>query len=436
MPLASSVDLVIAGAHNIMSAINYPPPGSPLAPLTDSEANVLRNLSELLSNRKPIPAPLPQPAAILRVEPPVRVPPGFPPAATVPPPTTLPQPASILRVGNPSKAPIENATVKSTQEEAIKKNVTFDESTGPKGHCNRQKAWKQARKPVPAPAEPPRYPTRSRANLAMTSADVAAAATLLNDPTFAASVEFANTAIHPDTDESVEYKALLNSSAGSLWVDGTADEIGWLASGNLLSGTTSGTETIHFIHVSQILQGKKATFLKVVVADKPNKAIKHIVRFTISGDKIDYAGDCSTKTADLTTPKCLFNGILSIPGAKFMNMQRYSLNLVVNWLLDNGVVLSFVSLAGDHPLTIGNSGRVCSRSFWNVRGASIARTFPTTASEREDTYSTALHLLVEGVDNKSGREVWRALNESYGSDEVSCTSLTITAPDSKRGSSR
>ena len=73
--------------------------------------------------------------------------------------------------------------------------------------------------------------------------------------------------------------------------------------------------------MSQIPQGKKATYLKVVVANEPNKAIKQRVCFTVSGDKIDYAGDCSSKTADLTTAKCLFNSVLSTPGAKFMAMD-------------------------------------------------------------------------------------------------------------------
>ena len=80
MPLASSIDLVIAGARVIVHALNNPSSGSPLAPLTDSEATVLHDLSELLTNRKPTQAALPQPAAILRVEPPVCVPPGFPAA--------------------------------------------------------------------------------------------------------------------------------------------------------------------------------------------------------------------------------------------------------------------------------------------------------------------------------------------------------------------
>jgi hypothetical protein len=113
-----------------------------------------------------------------------------------------------------------------------------------------------------------------------------------------------------------------------LGVDGTANEIGRLASGNLASGMTSGTETIiHFIHVSQIPQGKKTTYLKVVVADTPKKAIKQRVRYTVDADKIEYAGDCSTKTADLTTEICVFNSILFTPGAKFMTMDIKDLYL-------------------------------------------------------------------------------------------------------------
>ena len=104
---------------------------------------------------------------------------------------------------------------------------------------------------------------------------VASSTVLFNHPTFTASTEFANTAIHPDTGESVEYKALQNSLTGSLWVDGTANKIGRLASGNLASGMTDLRDGDH--PFSKIPRGKKATYLKVVVADIPNKAIKQRV---------------------------------------------------------------------------------------------------------------------------------------------------------------
>lgn len=42
------------------------------------------------------------------------------------------------------------------------------------------------------------------------------------------------------------------------------------------------------------------------------------MRWTVGGDKVDYAFDVSTNTADLNTAKLLFNSVLSIPNAKFM----------------------------------------------------------------------------------------------------------------------
>lgn len=45
-----------------------------------------------------------------------------------------------------------------------------------------------------------------------------------------------------------------------MWINGTADEIGHTAAGNLVSGVKSGSETIHFIHMSHIPRGKNATY--------------------------------------------------------------------------------------------------------------------------------------------------------------------------------
>jgi hypothetical protein len=64
--------------------------------------------------------------------------------------------------------------------------------------------------------------------------------------------------------------------------------------------------------------GCKATYLKIVVVDQPNKELKERVRWTCGGDKVEYAVDCSTKTAGLTTAKCLFNSVVSTPTAKLM----------------------------------------------------------------------------------------------------------------------
>jgi hypothetical protein len=83
----------------------------------------------------------------------------------------------------------------------------------------------------------------------------------------------------------------------------------------------TGTDTMFFIPVSAVPKHKKATYLRVVVAERPEKPNPRRVRFTVGGDRIDYPGDVSTKTADLTTVKLLLNSVLSTPNAKFMTMD-------------------------------------------------------------------------------------------------------------------
>ena len=127
--------------------------------------------------------------------------------------------------------------------------------------------------------------------------------------------EFALGAVHPDTGETVEYPALLKSSDGHLWVESCAEECGRLAQGYK---NEKGTDTIKFIKITDIPHGRKATYLRLVASDRPNKAQTRRVRFTVGGDRIEYSGETSTKTAGLTTAKILFNSVLSTPKARFM----------------------------------------------------------------------------------------------------------------------
>lgn len=78
---------------------------------------------------------------------------------------------------------------------------------------------------------------------------------------------------------------------------------------------------MHFIRFDQIPTGRKATYLRLVVADRPMKANPRRVRFTVGGDKVNYPGNVSTKTADLTTAKILINHTISTPGARWMCMD-------------------------------------------------------------------------------------------------------------------
>jgi hypothetical protein len=58
--------------------------------------------------------------------------------------------------------------------------------------------------------------------------------------------------------------------------------------------------------------------VRAVYADRPEKANPKRFRLTLVGDRIDYPGSTSTKTADMKTVKTLFNSISSTEDGRFM----------------------------------------------------------------------------------------------------------------------
>jgi hypothetical protein len=54
------------------------------------------------------------------------------------------------------------------------------------------------------------------------------------------------------------------------------------------------------------------------VDTRPNKSEIHRVRLTVGGNLIQYPGDVSARSADLTTSKCLWNSTISTDGARYM----------------------------------------------------------------------------------------------------------------------
>ena len=132
-----------------------------------------------------------------------------------------------------------------------------------------------------------------------------------NAPQFA----YFGNAINPDTNQPAEYLELSRCSEGKEWIEAASEEFGRLAQGN---GSTilEGTNTIRFIKFKDIPVDKTPTYLKMVVADRPEKAKPKRVRNTIGGDRIKYDGDTSTKAAELTTCKIFINSTISTPHAR------------------------------------------------------------------------------------------------------------------------
>jgi hypothetical protein len=127
----------------------------------------------------------------------------------------------------------------------------------------------------------------------------------------------ANSVLDPITGQSLEYRQLSQGPTKDKWIHGFANEISHLAQG-VGTRMPTGTDTYHFIQREQVPSDRKVTYGRIVATIRPQKAETHRVRLTVGGNLIDYPGDVSTPTADMTTAKILFNNVISTPDARFM----------------------------------------------------------------------------------------------------------------------
>jgi hypothetical protein len=324
MPLASTTDLILAALQDLRCALSMPNTNSPLAPSTDSHSALLHRLTAILNGPTTTINTTPAPANLIPT-PQLAPPPGFPPL-----PTARDHPAPPLRVESPQlQSPATSLRVDSTplapsptvqwKDPSIASTTTYENSTGPRGRQRRKKA----RKAKMATLSPIPTLTANSAITAEPHAKLSPPITMANTEHFA----LHGNAFNPDTGQLADYDELSRCSEGPLWIESCKDEFGRLCQGHGTKMPT-GTDTMFFIPVTAIPKGRKATYLRIVAAYRPEKENPRRVRFTVGGDRIDYAGDVSTKTADLTTVKALLNSVLSTPNAKLMtaDLKDFYLN--------------------------------------------------------------------------------------------------------------
>ena len=82
------------------------------------------------------------------------------------------------------------------------------------------------------------------------------------------------------------------------------------------------------VHRSDIPKDRKVAYAQFVCNYRTHKEEANWFRVIVSGDRVDYPGDVSTKTADLPTIKCLLNSVLSNLRARFMttDVKNFYLN--------------------------------------------------------------------------------------------------------------
>jgi hypothetical protein len=93
--------------------------------------------------------------------------------------------------------------------------------------------------------------------------------------------------------------------------------------GRLLQGYkhhTEGTNTLFFMdknEIRNIPKDKTVTYARIVVDYRPQKTDPYHVRVTVGGNLLNVPGDLSTRTAEMTTSKLLFNSVISTDEARF-----------------------------------------------------------------------------------------------------------------------
>ena len=64
-------------------------------------------------------------------------------------------------------------------------------------------------------------------------------------------------------------------------------------------------------------EGRKPTYARIVVDFRPQKVYLNRIRITSGANLINCPGDLTTRTADLTTSKIIWNSVISTEGARF-----------------------------------------------------------------------------------------------------------------------
>ena len=129
-----------------------------------------------------------------------------------------------------------------------------------------------------------------------------------------------NAVIDAKTGEKREYRHLItNPETEKVWGNSMYCELGRLAQGTKRG--TIGTDTLKFINKNLILQGRKVTYLRIVVDIREHKEVKERVRITVGGDKVSYPVEVTTRTADTNTVKIHLNSTISNQNAHFVNLD-------------------------------------------------------------------------------------------------------------------
>ena len=115
----------------------------------------------------------------------------------------------------------------------------------------------------------------------------------------------------------------------NVWNTVFGKEFDNMAQGDKKIGT-KGTNSIFVLShdkICEIPADQAVTYTRIAVDYRPQKADPNRIRITVGENLIDYPGKLTTRTADLTTSKLLWNSVISTKDARFMGIDIRNFHL-------------------------------------------------------------------------------------------------------------
>jgi hypothetical protein len=102
-----------------------------------------------------------------------------------------------------------------------------------------------------------------------------------------------------------------NLGTAKIWQTAFGKDFGGMVQGNLKTGQKGMNLIFVMMHaeIQNILKNPTVTYACIVVNLCPQNADPHCIWIMAGGNLINYPGESSTRTADLTTSKLMWNSV-------------------------------------------------------------------------------------------------------------------------------
>jgi hypothetical protein len=273
MPKTSSADNAMRAARDLLHALQNPTPATPFPNLGDTQLAALTRLAQIFGT------------AAEQRGPPAKSPKAIEPSPVASPrvPATTPAPSprvpATTALPSPPRQPYNTRSRAAAVPVHLANNVI-----------------------ISSPTAPSIFPTQTHHGIPFE--------------------HMAMAVLDPDTGKAMEYRELIKSpKTKPTWTRSFSNELGRLAQG--VGDRLKGTNTIFFIKHDDVPQDRRkdVTYGRIVVDVRPQKAEPERTRLTVGGNLINYPGEVSTATSDLTTAKLVINSVISTEGARYAGVD-------------------------------------------------------------------------------------------------------------------